>query len=201
MWGPLLRATHQVDGKWPNIQDWNEPELFDRELLFRIYYVPIQYANEDAITSHLTTQFLFIVSNSIQIRSISSPRNATNLYKNITVELIYRSDFKKTIRYVKFDTITCRAGPIFDVVQCYRCLRFGHYANTCDEEIACGKCDGPHQTKHCTENYRQCANCVRMNDKFAANEDQAETKTDHCATFQSCPLRVAYANMCRSDIL
>lgn len=184
--------TDEFDNTPRRIADWNEPDIYDRELTFRIYFVPVAFATAEQVAATLMKQFPFILMNSIQIKNITCPRSAVNLYRHITVELLYRSDYKKTIRYVKFGSISCKARDIYEVIQCYRCLRFGHMANTCNEEIICGRCSGNHQTKNCGENFRKCVNCIRFNTNSTGN-DANSLLTDHCAIFQSCPIRVAFA--------
>lgn len=49
------------------------------------------------------------------------------------------------------------------VLQCYKCLGFGHLAKNCTSNSACGHCAGPHQMKDCRNREQPpvCSNCMR----------------------------------------
>lgn len=54
--------------------------------------------------------------------------------------------------------------PTYDqtpVIQCYRCLEFGHVARFCKNEVVCGYCAGSHDTRNCAkrEEYPVCKTC------------------------------------------
>ena len=54
------------------------------------------------------------------------------------------------------------------VVQCYKCLEFGHIAEKCNKQQKCARCGADHSIKQCsrTENTVKCANC---NENHSAN--------------------------------
>lgn len=66
------------------------------------------------------------------------------------------------------------------VIQCHKCLRFGHMANYCKQEKKnCGNCgDVEHQRDQCTKkDTPSCINCVRRHKR----------DTNHTARDKSCP--------------
>jgi len=46
---------------------------------------------------------------------------------------------------------TCRVTDYISVLQCFRCLAFGHLARNCKFSSLCGYCAGEHETKICTK--------------------------------------------------
>lgn len=59
----------------------------------------------------------------------------------------------------------CSFADYIRVVQCYRCLSFGHFARDCKSEPSCGHCAGSHEKKNCTnrDTPSRCSNCERYN--------------------------------------
>lgn len=58
-----------------------------------------------------------------------------------------------------------QAIPVYDqtpVIQCYRCLEFGHVARHCKGQVACGHCAEAHETRSCMkrESDPLCKNCT-----------------------------------------
>ena len=59
----------------------------------------------------------------------------------------------------------CSMADHIRLVQCYKCLSFGHFAANCKDKSFCGHCAGSHETKDCKARNAQpkCINCVRLN--------------------------------------
>lgn len=58
------------------------------------------------------------------------------------------------------------------IMQCFKCLKFGHISVNCEREQRCLKCAGYHSVKDCiVEDVVKCANCGE----------------EHVATTKSCP--------------
>lgn len=81
------------------------------------------------------------------------------------------------------------------LVQCTRCLGFGHGKRFCKETIdLCSHCAGPHLRAECPDwregNPPTCKNCV------AAKQDQ----NDHNAFSQECPARKRWDVLARSSV-
>ena len=65
-------------------------------------------------------------------------------------------------------------APQFQLVQCYKCQRFGHHATACRSlHSICGKCSERHTTAQCHSNSHKCAGC----------------EGEHPAWHPSCPQR------------
>ena len=65
--------------------------------------------------------------------------------------------------------------PQFQLVQCYKCQKFGHHATTCRSlHDVCGKCSERHSTAQCNSEGHKCADC----------------NGEHPAWDQGCPKRI-----------
>lgn len=75
----------------------------------------------------------------------------------------------------------CRISDHLRIVQCYRCLSFGHIAKDCKATRGvCGHCAGEHEMRSCPDrSVRSCRNCVTA----------GMQQTDHSAVdTDSCPI-------------
>ncbi|CAB3258627.1 unnamed protein product [Arctia plantaginis] len=80
------------------------------------------------------------------------------------------------------------------VIQCTRCLAFGHGRKFCTESVdRCSHCGGPHLREKCTEliagNEPQCCNCSHSGLR----------KTDHNAFSVECPVRKKWDYLARAN--
>ena len=65
--------------------------------------------------------------------------------------------------------------PQFQLIQCYKCQRFGHHASTCRSlHDVCAKCSEHHPTSQCNSETHKCAGC----------------KGEHPAWHQDCPHKI-----------
>lgn len=79
---------------------------------------------------------------------------------------------------------TCKFEDYINVVQCFRCWRFGHMARECKRgDQVCADCGGGH--KNCGSEVKKCVNC-----KFASEVLKVpNVQYDHAAYDRKC---VAY---------
>lgn len=84
---------------------------------------------------------------------------------NIIVELdpiTYGKIEKKEVLYIGWRT--CRFINHINIIQCYQCWKFGHFAKNCKKvESTCPRCSGKHRSNECTSDEEACVNC-----KYAA---------------------------------
>lgn len=80
---------------------------------------------------------------------------------NVIMELdpsTYENITKREVLYLGWRT--CRYIDHLNVIQCYRCWRFGHMAKDCRKrENTCSKCAGDHKFNDCTSDEETCVNC------------------------------------------
>lgn len=69
-----------------------------------------------------------------------------------------------------------------DILQCFKCYRFGHIQRNCTNEITCGKCGEKHDTRECRKENERCVNCIRA---------KRSENVNHEASDRNCPVRKA----------
>ena len=76
-----------------------------------------------------------------------------------------------------------KAQPKIDLIQCYRCQKYGHTTKDCclnDDESICAKCaDAGHRTKDCTSEEKKCICCER----------ESLDGKGYCAMSDLCPIK------------
>jgi hypothetical protein len=66
-------------------------------------------------------------------------------------------------------------NPQFQLIQCYKCQKFGHHATKCRNlHEVCAKCSEHHSTSQCHSEIHKCAGC----------------KGEHPAWHQDCPIKI-----------
>lgn len=80
-----------------------------------------------------------------------------------------------------------RVYEYVNVLQCNRCLRYGHYARECNLLPRCKKCTDQHETQDCkaTEDIIKCVNCLTSNKNKGTTHN-----VRHRSTEERCPLRI-----------
>ncbi|KAJ8979707.1 hypothetical protein NQ317_000992 [Molorchus minor] len=72
--------------------------------------------------------------------------------------LTYNQINKKEALYIGWRT--CRYVDHINVIQCYKCWKFGHMVKDCKrEKDICPKCTGEHKSNECQSNEIICINC------------------------------------------
>lgn len=75
------------------------------------------------------------------------------------------------------------------MVQCFRCLKFGHFIKECKGSAVCRKCgSSKHIAKDCDHDGEKCVNCSI---KVAAG---AQVNVRHNSTDNRCPSRLDRIN-------
>ncbi|CAK1579807.1 unnamed protein product [Parnassius mnemosyne] len=97
--------------------------------------------------------------------------------------------------YFHIDLQRVRVDDHSPLVQCSRCLGYGHSKKFCKEPAdICSHCGGPHQGAECADRINgeppACKNCTR------AKLDQAE----HNAFSRDCPIRQKWDKIARSSV-
>ncbi|PZO93253.1 MAG: hypothetical protein DI617_08970 [Streptococcus pyogenes] len=94
--------------------------------------------------------------------------------------------------YLGWNRVNCK--EYIKVTQCFKCLKFGHFARVCKNEMACANCGGRHQQKECKEEVC-CRNCGDFNLKA-----KKQINTKHKATARECPIYEKELNIKMSHI-
>lgn len=78
-----------------------------------------------------------------------------------------------------------------DVIQCYRCQRFGHGSRHCNMMVRCVKCGEQHTSSACKLPRRDELS-EEMQTNFRQNVKCANCQQNHTANFKDCPYRKDY---------
>lgn len=146
---------------------------------FKVVYVP-NNTTEEEFTEHIYNCNPWIPSGALTfIREYSSNPNVKNFLYKCSTNLLSIILKKGAIR-VELKEFNCYED--FNILQCFKCLGYGHSAKNCNLPIACKNCAGDHHHKECTnQNSHRCANCMKLDDNPRNGK--------HRATAGRCPLR------------
>ncbi|XP_023235504.1 uncharacterized protein LOC111634902 [Centruroides sculpturatus] len=78
---------------------------------------------------------------------------------------------------INIDWVRCNTEEYFNIIQCFRCCKYGHFAKECSSDRAyCNHCGGDHKYAECRNKSTapSCINCVRNNaNNFAHRANQS----------------------------
>lgn len=145
-----------------------------------------------------------------EIISSNSLAKAKNVYLKIlkksenqrkNINLIIEADPKTHSLLLKQERIKigwsrCFVYNHISILQCYKCLGFGHFAKDCKSGKVCSKCSGSHSFKDCNVNTLTCVNC-----KNTLKGKNGSRNINHSALDKECPcfLRLAEIQSCKTE--
>ena len=138
-----------------------------------IFDLPISILNEEIAS--------MLESSSLYPEKIERFNKRGSQEKSTTVKLIFGSKEQKDsliksgfrIYHQSFRVVPFNADP--DIIQCYRCQKFGHFHRECREPMQkCLRCGGDHRVQMCNKSHEDatCANC----------------SGGHAACYRGCPV-------------
>lgn len=167
----------------------NCPELKDAGLEIKpetklnpriiVHGIPVEYTKEDIAESILELNLPDFTQDDVKIVSLYPPKQKT--HRSCIVEVT--SECRKALErlpsiYIKWQS--CKFADHISVLQCFKCLKFGHKAATCTNKANCSSCAGSHASENCTsEDTICCYNC--LNAKMSVMNHSAYDKS-------KCPL-------------
>lgn len=83
----------------------------------------------------------------------------------------------------------CKVFDHINLIRCFKCCGFNHYANDCKRKTTCSKCGGAHHNKDCKAEYLKCANCAQSNEK-TKNSCGSINDDKHNAFDKKCPIYI-----------
>lgn len=85
-------------------------------------------------------------------------------------------------KHIYINYSACRFSDHVRVLQCFKCLAFGHCAKDCKLSALCGHCAGEHELRDCTRRGEaaSCGNCRRWH----TNEERSHSALDG----DKCPI-------------
>lgn len=99
---------------------------------------------------------------------------------------------------VIFGFSSCKVFEYVNIIQCFRCLRFGHFARECKNGPRCQLCTQNHEKKDCKAEVviSKCVNCTQSN---RANGTTFSTR--HRSSDERCPVRIQRINGLKTFLL
>ncbi|XP_023953835.2 uncharacterized protein LOC112057620 [Bicyclus anynana] len=104
------------------------------------------------------------------VRVVRRTKGRTTEICNVVIEVspsLHRSLRDQKLR-IGYQVIP--ASDQSPIVQCFRCMGFGHFAKECHSHQICGHCAGAHDSRECLNKSEapQCANCTSKEAKHPA---------------------------------
>lgn len=152
--------------------------------------------DDEELIEKLVKQNALTGENHIKIERKYTTREERFL--NVIVELDARTYLQlKNKETINIGWKVCRFINYINIVQCFKCNKFGHIAKYCrSDKNFCRKCADNHQTEECKSSIAVCSNC-----KYAA-EVLKIPKIDykHYATDKQCPVYMRVYNSLQERI-
>lgn len=109
-------------------------------------------------------------------------KNYGNIVLNVEPEL-----YEKLLEKGKFNVgwKICNIFDYVNIIRCYKCAGYNHFAKDCTDVEACGKCAGEHATAECDGSDEKCINCIKAVKKLKIELDVNHTAFDRsCSKYQ-----------------
>ncbi|CAG9138629.1 unnamed protein product [Plutella xylostella] len=130
----------------------------------------------------------------LEMRVVRRTRGRTSIMHNIIVELGPKIWQRLCDQRVRVGYQVVNVVDQSPVVQCFKCMGYGHTARICRAEERCGHCGGAHETRSCPPASKSappsCCHC-----KGNAGGDAA-----HPAYWDICPERQRWDRIARQSV-
>lgn len=88
----------------------------------------------------------------------------------------------------------CKVVEHINILRCFKCCGYNHYANDCKREIHCGKCGGAHDSNSCQSKFLKCINCANKK-KNSKDVNNIILNDNHNAFDKTCPIYIKLAEI------
>lgn len=147
-----------------------------------VFGVPSSYTREQIVSDLFTLNLKGFKcdQSDVKVIYVFPPRGRTVTNCVIEVSPEVRA-FMLRMSKLYFGFVSCRFRDYVRILQCYRCLAFGHIARDCSASPRCGHCAGEHEGKDCSrrEVAPVCFNC-----RGGGSVDMGHTAFDS----RACPI-------------
>jgi len=96
-------------------------------------------------------------------------RNFNDKKKDFNVIVEVNSELQKILLHMEKVSLgwkQCKVIEHVNLIRCFKCCGFNHYARECKREITCGRCGDVHSSKECQSTNLKCMNCALNNKKI-----------------------------------
>jgi hypothetical protein len=158
-----IRFTKQIN---PQIKLIGLNEILTEEEILRCLVI-----QNDILNGTDSLKVIKIIENKRKI-------NSFNIILEVTADLHERILLNGNLK-IKWNR--CKAIDNVNLIKCFKCCGYNHFADKCTNEIACTKCSGNHKFSECKNDYEKCINCLVANKNYNLNLD-----TDHASWSADC---------------
>lgn len=124
-----------------------------------VHGVPAALSSEEVLSDIIKLNLPELENPDVKVIYMSREnRDSRACVIEVTAEI--RTILKRRQRlYLRFSS--CRFDDHVKVLQCYKCLAFGHLSKDCKNPIHCAHCSGDHEAKACKNGLQDpvCYNC------------------------------------------
>ncbi|XP_061723020.1 uncharacterized protein LOC133529340 [Cydia pomonella] len=126
-----------------------------------------------------------------RIKYIRSVKGRNDSMKNVVVEVspqLYQQMLSQKIKIGYQSVLAVDQSPI---IQCFKCMGFGHQAANCTSNSKCGFCADAHDTRNCPRSSKVpcCTNCKGQDKEY-----------NHPAFSQNCPDWIKWDRIARINV-
>lgn len=144
---------------------------------------------EEAIVKQNLKLLADITSECPMPKVVRRTKARTNELSNVIIEIGPQHWKALVNQRIRIGYQVVKAVDQSPVIQCYKCLGFGHRAGTCRGELICGYCAGSHDTRKCEDRSNKDAKCANC-----------ETENNHPAYSQTCPVWQKWDRIARTTV-
>ena len=180
-------VKNKISEKLGSDYDVTEPKELNPRI--KIVGFDSDYCDCDKFIDAITVQNSDIFTDKSTIKLVDKPMSRPNGRCTAMIDVDMET-FKRVLQKHKLK-IGWNSCPVYEqvnVVRCYRCSAFNHFASECkSERMYCCLCSGDHSLNDCgtkeSKKDLKCINCCRANDEYGTDVD-----VNHSAMSMQCPV-------------
>lgn len=105
--------------------------------------------------------------------------NSANLIIQVNDSSIY--NILKTKEKINVGWRVCYITDYYNIVRCYKCAGYNHFAKDCRNEMECFRCSSKHKTDECNKEVVKCINYIKKVERVGVKVD-----ANHAAYDPTC---------------
>ena len=124
-----------------------------------VHDIPVEYEAAEIIRSILDLNLTSFSTEDVKMVFMYPARDKKHRSCIIEIKPECRKMLENTLR-LQISWHSCQFADHISILQCYKCLQFGHKAVDCKGSFRCGHCAAEHDTATCTNKKNLCCfNC------------------------------------------